>query len=118
MIDKLQIRNYAIIDELDISFTPGLNIITGETGAGKSILMGALNLVLASGPIRRCCLMPAENALWKRFQGEEARQDQPFLVRTTWMRKMRSGCAGKSVRMANREALLTTHRSIFHNSGR
>lgn len=46
MIDKLQIRNYAIIDELDISFTPGLNIITGETGAGKSILMGALNLVL------------------------------------------------------------------------
>ncbi len=46
MLQKLSIRNYAIIDELQISFADSLNIITGETGAGKSILMGALNLVL------------------------------------------------------------------------
>lgn len=46
MLEKLHIRNYAIIEELDIVFGSGLNIITGETGAGKSILMGALNLVL------------------------------------------------------------------------
>ena len=48
MLQKLQIRNYAIIDEITIDFSASLNIITGETGAGKSILMGALSLVLAS----------------------------------------------------------------------
>ncbi|WP_290713327.1 AAA family ATPase, partial [Flavihumibacter sp. CACIAM 22H1] len=46
MLQELRIRNYAIIDELDISFDAGLTIITGETGAGKSILMGALSLIL------------------------------------------------------------------------
>jgi DNA repair protein RecN (Recombination protein N) len=48
MLQRLHIRNYAIIDELEISFDRGLNIITGETGAGKSILMGALGLVLGN----------------------------------------------------------------------
>lgn len=46
MLQKLHIQNYAIIDEIEINFSGQLNIITGETGAGKSILMGALNLIL------------------------------------------------------------------------
>jgi DNA repair protein RecN (Recombination protein N) len=46
MLSKLYIRNYAIIKEVDILFDAKLNIITGETGAGKSILMGALGLIL------------------------------------------------------------------------
>ena len=46
MLQKLHIQNYAIIDEIAIDFSANLNIITGETGAGKSILMGALNLIL------------------------------------------------------------------------
>lgn len=46
MIKRLHIRNYAIIEELDLEFAQGLSIITGETGAGKSILLGALNLIL------------------------------------------------------------------------
>ena len=46
MLQKLHIQNYAIIEDLTIDFSDGLNIITGETGAGKSILMGALNLIL------------------------------------------------------------------------
>jgi len=48
MLSRLYIRNYALIDTLDISFDKGLNIITGETGAGKSIIMGALALILGS----------------------------------------------------------------------
>jgi DNA repair protein RecN (Recombination protein N) len=46
MIQKLHIQNYAIIDVLTIEFSGGMNVITGETGAGKSILMGALSLIL------------------------------------------------------------------------
>ncbi len=46
MLRKLHIQNYAIINELEIEFSGKLNIITGETGAGKSILVGALGLVL------------------------------------------------------------------------
>ncbi|HPH22587.1 MAG TPA: DNA repair protein RecN [Chitinophagaceae bacterium] len=46
MLQKLHIQNYAIIDEIEIDFSAKLNIITGETGAGKSILMGALSLIL------------------------------------------------------------------------
>ncbi|MEP7262849.1 MAG: DNA repair protein RecN [Bacteroidota bacterium] len=46
MLKKLSVRNYILIDELDIHFTNGLTIITGETGAGKSILLGALSMIL------------------------------------------------------------------------
>ncbi|MEL6925820.1 MAG: AAA family ATPase, partial [Bacteroidota bacterium] len=46
MINSLLIKNYAIIEELEINFSDRLTIITGETGAGKSILLGALGLIM------------------------------------------------------------------------
>jgi len=46
MLKKLYVQNYALIDRLTIDFSGGMNIITGETGAGKSILLGALSLIL------------------------------------------------------------------------
>jgi len=46
MLSSLYIRNFALIEELTIAFQPGLSVITGETGAGKSIIIGALGLVL------------------------------------------------------------------------
>ena len=46
MLNRLSIKNYALINEIDITFSDGLTIITGETGAGKSIILGALSLIL------------------------------------------------------------------------
>ena len=48
MLKKISIQNYALIDVLEISFSGNLNTITGETGAGKSILLGALSLIVGS----------------------------------------------------------------------
>ncbi len=60
MLTRLIIRNYAIIPELDLSFQPGLSVITGETGAGKSILLGALGLALGKRADSR--VLPDENS--------------------------------------------------------
>lgn len=46
MLQELRIRNFAIIDEIDLSFSKGFNVITGETGTGKSIILNAVNLLL------------------------------------------------------------------------
>mgnify|MGYP000489456627 CR=1 FL=1 len=46
MIRNLYIKNFALIDELEVEFDEGLNILTGQTGAGKSIIVGALNMIL------------------------------------------------------------------------
>ena len=48
MIESLSISNYALIDNIELNFTPGLNIITGETGAGKSIMLGALSMLFGN----------------------------------------------------------------------
>ncbi len=46
MLQNLHVKNLALIDEAEVEFTPGLNIMTGETGAGKSIIIGSINLAL------------------------------------------------------------------------
>ena len=46
MLNELNIENIAVIEKADISFAPGLNVLTGETGAGKSIMLGALGILL------------------------------------------------------------------------
>ena len=46
MIKSLYIKDFALIDELDVQFKAGLNVLTGQTGAGKSIIIGALHMIL------------------------------------------------------------------------
>lgn len=58
MLLQLHIQNYAIIDEITIDFTNHFNVITGETGAGKSILMGALGLILGDRADSTVLLQP------------------------------------------------------------
>lgn len=64
MLTNLHIKNLALISELEVEFSPGLNILTGETGAGKSILIGSINLALGQ----------------KLDKGMLRRQDEPALV--------------------------------------
>ena len=59
MLSRLLVRNFVLIDSLEIDFPEGLIIITGQTGAGKSILLGALSLVMGS---KADASMVSENA--------------------------------------------------------
>ena len=67
MLFKIHIQNYAIIDNLSIEFSSGLNIITGETGAGKSILMGALSLTLGERADSTSLLMKEKKCVVETF---------------------------------------------------
>ena len=75
MLKSLSINNYALIESLDIDFPEGLVIITGETGAGKSILMGALSLLLGNKADADTLKNPEKNciveALFSKPQDEE-----------------------------------------------
>ncbi len=68
MLQELRIKNFAIIDELNLSFSKGLNILTGETGAGKSIILNAVHLLLGDKA-------PEE---WIRSSEEEASVEALF----------------------------------------
>jgi len=93
MLNRLVIRNYAIISELDIKFSNGLTIITGETGAGKSILLGALGLALGKRADTKIitadsskCVVEAffkleDESLKEWFEKEELDYDQLLICR-------------------------------------
>ncbi|MCC6412288.1 MAG: DNA repair protein RecN [Saprospiraceae bacterium] len=93
MLKRLHIRNYALIDNIDIDFSPGLTIITGETGAGKSILLGALGLVMGERADNKLfynegekCVVEAEfdvstYDLQEFFQTHELDYDKELVVR-------------------------------------
>ena len=70
MIHELHIRNFAIIDDLKLTFGPGLNILTGETGAGKSIIIDAVGLLLGD----------RASAEWVRAGADRAEIEASFLL--------------------------------------
>lgn len=63
MLTNLHVKNLALIEEADVEFGPGLNILTGETGAGKSILLGSINLALGKKMTREMIREGADSAL-------------------------------------------------------
>ncbi|WP_297929887.1 DNA repair protein RecN [uncultured Coprobacter sp.] len=67
MIRKLSIRNYALIDTLDIDFYSGFSVVTGETGAGKSIILGALSLLLGQRADSKAVKSGASKAVIEGF---------------------------------------------------
>lgn len=93
MLRKLTISNYVIIDQLEIDFSDSLNIITGETGAGKSILLGALSLILGQradskvlhSPEKKCVVEAMfqikKHRLQQFFEAHELDYDDTTIVR-------------------------------------
>jgi DNA repair protein RecN (Recombination protein N) len=67
MLTKLAVSNYALISNLEVGFHSGLNSVTGETGAGKSIILGALGLILGNRADLSVLKNQNENVLWKVF---------------------------------------------------
>ena len=63
MLLNLHVKNLALIEEADVEFGPGLNILTGETGAGKSILLGSIQLILGGKPSREMIRQNSSSAL-------------------------------------------------------
>jgi len=80
VITHLHIRNFAIIKSIDIHFQSGLTIITGETGAGKSIIIGALSLILGERADSNAILNPAEKCIIEgRFSIAELHHVKTYL---------------------------------------
>jgi predicted ATP-binding protein involved in virulence len=92
MLKKLSISNYALIDNLEIGFSGSLNILTGETGAGKSIILGALSLILGQRAESRYFLLANFTS-------------KLFLKRTTLTTPTKRYCAAKYQPMVSRGRL-------------
>ena len=63
MLQNLHVKNLALIEEAEVDFKPGLNILSGETGAGKSIIIGSINLALGEKVQKEMLRENEENAL-------------------------------------------------------
>lgn len=75
MLQSLHVKNLALIDEAEVIFGEGLNILTGETGAGKSIIIGSINLALGAKADKELIRSGAEYALVELiFTVEEPKQ--------------------------------------------
>ncbi len=81
MLSELRIKNFAIIDQLKVEFKEGFNCLTGETGAGKSILVDALNLLLGSRSSPEMIRTGEEEASVEAFFGLTASRKLPALAR-------------------------------------
>ena len=64
MLLNLHVKNLALIEESEVTFGSGLNILSGETGAGKSIIIGSVNLALGAEKYLVPCCGRMQNLLW------------------------------------------------------
>ncbi len=79
MLKSLYIKNYVLIDELHVEFGQGLNIITGETGAGKSIIVGALGVILGESPDKEAIRDQSSKAIFEAELSTERLDIKHFL---------------------------------------
>ncbi|MGH7898283.1 MAG: DNA repair protein RecN, partial [Candidatus Binatia bacterium] len=109
MLRDLRIRNFALIDELELAFEPGFNVITGETGAGKTILMAALGLAVGGKAAAEVI----------RTGEEEAAIEAVFAVEANAIRERlgAAGIDGAGEELLVRRALARSGRNRVHLNG-
>lgn len=111
MLESLHVKNLALIDEQEITFSPGMNILTGETGAGKSIIIGSVNLALGAKADKEYIRTGAEYALVELIfslnerQCEKIRELDLPLEEDHTLILQRKITAGRSVCRANGESV-------------
>lgn len=105
MLQTLSISNYALIDRVEIDFTAGFNVITGETGAGKSIMLGALSLLLGGRADTRTVADPSRKSVI----------EADFLLESDYP-GLRALCVGNDIDWDGRHCLL--RREISAAGGR
>lgn len=92
MLRSLYIQNYALIEKLDISFGAGFSVITGETGAGKSIILGAIGLLLGQRAEVKAIRQGASKCVIEARFDISAYGMEPFLKRMNWNMKKSVSC--------------------------
>lgn len=132
MLVELRIKNFAIIDSLKLDFDPGLVILTGETGAGKSIIMGALEMLLGSrvdmsalrqgsdfASVEAVFKIPPhiKDNLLKRLEEEDVLDGKEFLTLTREMRSDRPNVARVNGHRANVALLVELGESLVDIHG-
>ncbi|NBJ91679.1 DNA repair protein RecN [Parablautia muri] len=111
MLESLHVKNLALIDEQEITFTEGMNILTGETGAGKSVLIGSINLALGAKAGKDYIRTGAEYALVELIfslndqQRERVREMDLPLENDGTLILQRKITAGRSICRANGESI-------------
>ena len=101
MLASLKIENVAVIEKAEVNFTPGFNVLTGETGAGKSILIDSINAILGNRTSRELVRSGAQKAcIWATFESipasvkkqlEKCGYEVP--PRRRWCGTFRRGCS-------------------------
>ena len=112
MLVHLHVKNLALIEETEVEFGPGLNILTGETGAGKSILLGSIQLILGGKTSRSMIRENASYALVELlFQVENSDEAQNAVDHRIADGDQRILAAGRNARQDIGQPLLeNTHR--------
>ena len=98
MLKSLFIQNFVLIDNLDIRFDKGFSVITGETGAGKSIILGALSLVLGQRADGKSIKKGSDKCVIEAVFDVSKYQLEPFFLSTT---RIAVSCVGNFMPPAN-----------------
>ena len=84
MLRRLHIERFALIDQLDLIVEPGFTVVTGETGAGKSILLGALGLILGERADTSVLREAAEKCIVEGIFYNDRLKQHPLAVEQEW----------------------------------
>ena len=114
MLNSLFIRNFVLIDSLDIQFDKGFSVITGETGAGKSIILGALSLVLGQRADGKSIKKGADKCVIEVSFDISKYQLEHFSLKMIWSTTLQAVFCGENSFLPENPVLLSTiHPFLF-----